>query len=37
VTEAILWHGGQAEKAREAFRTMPKEEREALVTFVESL
>jgi CxxC motif-containing protein (DUF1111 family) len=37
LTEAILWHGGQAEKAREAFRMMPKEERAALVKFVESL
>ena len=37
VTEAILWHGGQAEKSREAFRTMSKADREALVRFVESL
>jgi CxxC motif-containing protein (DUF1111 family) len=37
VTEAILWHGGQAEGAREAFRAMPKAERDALVRFVESL
>ncbi|MCA1971688.1 MAG: thiol oxidoreductase [Caenispirillum sp.] len=37
VTEAILWHGGEAEKAREAFRTMPKEDREALLRFVNSL
>ena len=37
VTEAILWHGGQAEKAREAFRAMPRTDREALVKFVESL
>jgi CxxC motif-containing protein (DUF1111 family) len=37
VTEAILWHGGQAEPAREAFRAMPKADREALVKFVESL
>jgi CxxC motif-containing protein (DUF1111 family) len=37
VAEAILWHGGQAEKAREAFRTMPKADRAALVKFVESL
>ncbi len=37
VTEAILWHGGQAEKSREAFKKMPKAEREALVKFVESL
>ena len=37
VTEAILWHGGQAEKSREAFRNLPKADREALVKFVESL
>jgi CxxC motif-containing protein (DUF1111 family) len=37
VTEAILWHGGQADKSREAFMTMSKDEREALVKFVESL
>ncbi len=37
VTEAILWHGGQAEKSREAFRNMPKADRAALVKFVESL
>ena len=37
VAEAILWHGGQAEKAREAFRAMPKADRDALVKFVESL
>jgi CxxC motif-containing protein (DUF1111 family) len=37
VAEAILWHGGEAEVAREAFRTMSKPEREALVKFVLSL
>lgn len=37
VTEAILWHGGEAEPARETFRAMPRAEREALVKFVESL
>ena len=37
VTEAILWHGGEAEASREAFRNMPKAEREALVKFVESI
>ena len=37
VTEAILWHGGDAEKSREAFRNMPKSDRVALVKFVESL
>lgn len=34
VAEAILWHGGEAEAAREAFRTLPADEREALVRFV---
>lgn len=37
LTEAILWHGGEAEAAREAFRLMPMDEREALLTFLESL
>ena len=37
VAEAILWHGGEAQGAREAFRNMRKEEREALVKFVESI
>ena len=37
VTEAILWHGGQAKDSREAFRSLPKSERDALVRFVESL
>jgi CxxC motif-containing protein (DUF1111 family) len=37
LTEAILWHGGEAEAAKEAFRTMPKSDREALIRFLESL
>ncbi len=37
LTEAILWHGGEAEAAREAFRLMPVDERKALLTFLESL
>jgi CxxC motif-containing protein (DUF1111 family) len=37
VTEAILWHGGEAEKARNAFMEMQKPERDALVKFVESI
>jgi CxxC motif-containing protein (DUF1111 family) len=37
VAEAILWHGGEAEKSREAFRAMRKAERDALVKFVDSL
>jgi CxxC motif-containing protein (DUF1111 family) len=35
--EAILWHGGEAEAAREAFRTAPRTEREALIAFLRSL
>lgn len=35
--EAILWHGGEAETAREAFRLAPKDERDALVAFLSSL
>jgi CxxC motif-containing protein (DUF1111 family) len=37
VAEAILWHGGEAEAAREAFRALPRDERARLVEFVESL
>jgi CxxC motif-containing protein (DUF1111 family) len=35
--EAILWHGGEAETARDAFRAMTREERAALVRFLGSL
>lgn len=35
--EAILWHGGEAEEAKEAFRGLPASERHALVRFLESL
>lgn len=35
--EAILWHGGEAEAARESFRTVPAAERAALVAFLSSL
>lgn len=35
--EAILWHGGEAEAAKEAFRAMPKADRDALIAFLESL
>lgn len=37
LSEAILWHGGEAEAAREAFRTMPHPDRQALIRFLESL
>ncbi len=35
--EAILWHGGEAKNAKEAFRTMKSEGRDALVQFLMSL
>ena len=37
VAEAILWHGGEAEASREAFRSLSAEEREALIEFINSL
>lgn len=35
--EAILWHGGQAQPARDAFMRMPRADRDALVRFLESI
>ncbi len=35
--EAILWHGGDAKQSKEKFRKMTKEERAALVKFLESI
>jgi CxxC motif-containing protein (DUF1111 family) len=35
--EAILWHGGEGEAARDAVIAMPKEDRLALVAFLRSL
>lgn len=37
VSEAILWHGGEGEKAKQAFLKMSKQEREALLAFINSL
>jgi CxxC motif-containing protein (DUF1111 family) len=37
VEEAILWHGGEAEKSKQAFRTMSKSDRDALLRFLNSL
>jgi CxxC motif-containing protein (DUF1111 family) len=37
VTEAILWHGGEAQRARDGFAGLSKSEREALVAFVEAI
>ena len=37
VTEAILWHGGEAEAARNKFAELSKADRAALLAFVNSL
>ena len=37
LTEAVLWHGGEAQASRDAFRAMPKAERDALLAFLKSL
>jgi CxxC motif-containing protein (DUF1111 family) len=37
LTEAILWHGGEAQTARENFRNMSKSDRDALMAFLNSL
>ncbi|MDA0701660.1 MAG: c-type cytochrome [Proteobacteria bacterium] len=37
LTEAILWHGGEALASREIFRNMPPEDRAALIAFLNSL
>ena len=35
--EAVLWHGGEAERARTAFTKLPKSDREAILAFLRSL
>jgi CxxC motif-containing protein (DUF1111 family) len=35
--EAILWHGGEASAAKEAFRTMSASQRNAVIQFLKSL
>lgn len=37
LTEAILWHGGEAENAKQKFKQLSKEDREALLQFIQSL
>ena len=37
INEAILWHGGEAQAARDAFAKLSKEDRERLIAFVNSL
>jgi CxxC motif-containing protein (DUF1111 family) len=35
--EAVLWHGGEAKRARERVRSLSAGERAALIAFLESL
>jgi CxxC motif-containing protein (DUF1111 family) len=37
LAEAILWHGGESQKARDGFAALDKADREALIRFLESL
>jgi CxxC motif-containing protein (DUF1111 family) len=37
LTEAILWHGGEAQAARDGFASLPKSDRDALIAYLESL
>ncbi len=37
IEEAILWHGGEGQAARDGYAGLPKADREALIKFVESL
>ena len=37
LAEAILWHGGEAAESRDAFKALTKQERDALIRFLESL
>ena len=35
--EAILWHGGEAQNAKNKVRNLSKKDRDALISFLESL
>lgn len=37
ISEAILWHGGEAEPAQKAFKALSKIQRDALIKFVNSI
>jgi CxxC motif-containing protein (DUF1111 family) len=37
LTEAILWHGGEGETARDGFAALNADDRAALIRFLESL
>jgi len=37
LTEAVLWHGGEAQNARDGFAALPAQDRDKLIKFLESL
>ena len=37
ISEAILWHGGEGDPARQFFLNMSRDERDSLLRFLESL
>ncbi|WP_294822127.1 di-heme oxidoredictase family protein [uncultured Flavobacterium sp.] len=37
LTEAILWHGGEGQRAKDKFKSLGKRDREALLAFLNSL
>lgn len=37
IQEAILWHGGEAERAKQKYKMLNKEERQAMLKFLNSL
>ena len=37
ITEAILWHGGEGSASRDVFKSFTREERDALIRFLNSL
>ncbi|MDE6023220.1 MAG: hypothetical protein K2G13_06930, partial [Muribaculaceae bacterium] len=36
-TEAIMWHGGEGEASKNLFKNMPREDRNAIIRFLQSL
>ncbi|MDR1810617.1 MAG: hypothetical protein LBR34_09505 [Prevotella sp.] len=36
-TEAIMWHGGDAQRTKDKFRNLSKEDRDALIKFLQSI
>ncbi len=37
IEEAILWHGGEAEKAKQAYMILPKNQRRLMIEFINNL